>query len=316
MFEQESTEHQAQREESQRLLAALRQGKVSRRDFVVRAAGLGFSGAVINLFLIACSTGGAPATTVPTVSTTSSATAAATTASVSTVSGASVTPTVSGIPGGASTATRSASPPVAATATRVATAGAATPVAGVPSTAIATARGTQLGGDIPGNAPLADKQELRYPSTELVHPDPGQATAVQEVQFILNCWDGLVTANEQGGPVPAHATKYDISADGLTYTFQLRSGLRFSDGSPLTAKDYAWTWKRNLNPDTASEYAQALYLITGAKEYNNGKTTDPNTVGVKATNDTTLVVTLVEPAPYFLALVATWPYVPLQQATI
>lgn len=312
MFEQESKTHQEQRQESQRLIAALRQGRVSRRDFIVRAAALGFSGAAINVFLIACGGTSPTATTAPVASTAP----VATTAAASTAPAASAAPGSSAAPGGASTATRPAGSAVASTATRAATPSSGTPTAGGAATGIPTAQGTQLGGEIPANAALADKQELRYPFAELVHPDPGQATAVQEVQFILNCWDSLVTSNQQGDPKPAHATKYDVSADGLTYTFTLRSGLKFSDGSPLAAKDYEWTWKRNLSPDTASEYAQALYPIKGAEDYNNGKTTDPNTVSVKATNDTTLVVNLVEPAPYFLALVSTWTYVPLQQATI
>ncbi len=313
MFEQESKEHQQQRQESQRLLAALRQGRVSRRDFVVRAAALGFSGAAINVFLIACS-GGTPVTTAPAASAAPASTSATTAASSDPSASAALGTRPA--PGGVSTATRPAGSAVAGTATRAATSAAGTPVVGNSSTKIPTAQGTQLGGEIPTNAQLSDKQELRYPFSELVHPDPGQATAVQEVQFILNCWDSLVTANQQGDPKPAHATKYDVSADGLSYTFTLRPGLKFSDGSPLTAKDYEWTWKRNLSPDTASEYAQALYPIKGAEDYSNGKTTDPTTVGVKATTDTTLVVNLIEPAPYFLALVSTWMYVPLQQATI
>ena len=313
MFEQESKEHQQQRQESQRLLTALRQGRVSRRDFVVRAAALGFSGAAINVFLIACS-GGTPVTTAPAASAAPASTSATTAASSDPSASAALGTRPA--PGGVSTATRPAGSAVAGTATRAATSAAGTPVAGNSSTKIPTAQGTQLGGEIPTNAQLSDKQELRYPFSELVHPDPGQATAVQEVQFILNCWDSLVTANQQGDPKPAHATKYDVSADGLSYTFTLRPGLKFSDGSPLTAKDYEWTWKRNLSPDTVSEYAQALYPIKGAEDYSNGKTTDPTTVGVKATTDTTLVVNLIEPAPYFLALVSTWMYVPLQQATI
>jgi oligopeptide transport system substrate-binding protein len=319
MFEHEATGHQERRIASQRLIASLRQGQISRRDFVVRAAAFGFSGAAINVFLIAC---GGGASTTPAASTAASAapsssaapsTGASTAPSASAApsTGASVAPSASGAPAAGSTATRPAAA-TAATATRVAS---GTPT-GSAVTGIPTAQGTLLGGEVPSNVVLADKQELRYPFVEITHADPGQATAVLEVEFILNCWDSLVTSNQLGDPKPAHATKYDISADGLTYTFTLRPGLKFSDGSPLTAKDYEWTWKRNLAPETASEYAQALYPIKGAEDYNTGKTTDRNSVQVKATNDTTLVVTLAEPAPYFLALVSTWTYVPLQQATI
>jgi len=308
MSGQESIEHQQRRLASQRLIANLRQGRISRRDFVVRAATLGFSGAAINVFLIACSVGN-------TAPTTSSAPSAAPTAPIVPTSGV---PVVSASPTAAvaasATATRPAGTTSAATATR-----AGSPVAGTPTpdtTAVATSQGTLLGGVVPTGATLADTQELRYPLTELIHADPGQATSIFEVQFIFNCWDGLLTANQQGEPNPAHATKYAISPDGLTYTFTLRSGLKFSDGTPLTANDYEWTWKRNLSSDTASEYAPTFYAIKGAQDYNSGKVADPNSVGVKATSDTTLAVTLAAPAPYFLTLVTTWTYVPLQRATI
>jgi oligopeptide transport system substrate-binding protein len=308
MSGQEAIEHQQRRIDSQRLIANLREGRISRRDFVVRAATLGFSGAAINVFLIACSVGNSPPTS-------SSAPSSAPTAAVTPTSGVpvvSASPT--GIVTGNATATRPTGTTSAATATR-----AGSPVGGTPTpdtAPIATAQGTQLGGAVRTGATLADTQELRYPLTELVHADPGQATSIFEVQFILQCWDGLLTANQQGDPTPAHATKYDISADGLTYTFTLRPGLKFSDGTPLTANDYEWTWKRNISPDTASEYAPSFYAIKGAQDYNTGKATDPNSVGVKATNATTLVVTLAAPAPYFLTLVSTWVYVPLQRATI
>ena len=301
---QESVEHQQRRIVSQRLIAELREGRITRRDFVVRAATLGFSGAAINVFLIACSVGS-------TTPTSSSAPSAAPTAAVVPTSGVPIV---------------SASPTVAVAASATATlptgtigSATVTPVAGTPTpdtVAVATAQGTLLGGRAPTGATLADAQELRYPLTELAHADPGQATSIFEVQFIQTCWDGLLAANQQGAPTSAHATSYAISADGLTYTFTLRAGLKFSDGTPLTANDYEWTWKRNLSPDTASEYAPSFYAIKGAQDYNSGKVADPNSVGVKATSDTALVVTLAAPAPYFLTLVSTWTFVPLQRATI
>ncbi len=312
MSGRESSEHQQRRRDSQRLIASLRQGRISRRDFVVRAATLGFSGAAINVFLIACSVGN---TTPTTTSAPSTAPSAAPTSPLVPTNGVPVvnaSPTVAAA--ASATATRPVGTTSVATATRAGSLGASTPT---PDTAaVATSQGTLLGGRAQTDATLADTQELRYPLTELVHADPGQATSIFEVQFILNCWDGLLAANQQGAPTSAHATSYAISADGLTYTFTLRSGLKFSDGTPLTARDYEWTWKRNLSPDTASEYAPTFYPIKGAQEYNSGKVADPNGVGVKATSDTTLVVTLAAPAPYFLTLVTTWTYVPLQRATI
>lgn len=316
MSGQESVEHRQQRRSAQRLVAELRHGRISRRDFVVRAATLGFSGAAINVFLLACSVGTSSPPTAPVAPTATIAPTAPTAGAGATTAAttpAAVAPTAAG--GTASVAApRLSGATGTATATR-----AGSPVAGTPTTGATgtlTAQGTLVGGEVPASATLAATQELRYPLTELVHADPGQATSLSEVLFIRNCWDGLLTANQQGEPQPAHATKYAVSADGLTYTFTLRAGLKFSDGSPLTAKDYEWTWKRNLSPDTASEYAHAFFPIKGAEDYNTGKSADPDSVGVKATADTTLVVNLVEAAPYFLALVSTWTYVPLQRATI
>jgi oligopeptide transport system substrate-binding protein len=308
MSGQESVEHRQRRMISQHLVADLRRGRISRRDFVVRAATLGFSGAAINVFLIACSVG----TTAPTTS--SAPSSAPGSPAVPTTGVPSVRPSPTAAVAASATVTRPAGTAVTATATR-----SGSPVAGTPTpdtAAVPTAQGMLLGGAVPAGATLAESQELRYPLTELISADPGQATSIFEVQFILSCWDGLVVANRQGEPSPAHATKYEISPDSLTYTFTVRPGLRFSDGSPLTAKDYEWTWKRNLSPATASEYAPSFYPIKGARDYNTGKSTDPNTVAVKATSDTTLVVTLEAPAPYFLTLVSTWTYVPLQRATI
>ncbi len=320
MINHEAETHKQQRVDSQRLVADLQHGRISRRDFMARAAALGFSAAAINIFLIAC--GGSPTATVaPAAPSTAPSAAASAAPSVAASAAASAAPSAAAsaaAPSVAASAAASASAAPAASASS--SAAPATPAssaaAGGPIAGIATAQGTLLGGPIAANAVLADQQFLNYPFTELTQGDPGLMTAVLEVQFALACWDALVTSNQLGNPQPAHATKYDISADGLKYTFTLRSGLKWSDGTPLTAKDYEWTWKRNLDPALASEYAQALYPIKGATEYNTGKTTDPNTVLVKAASDTSLEVTLADPAPYFLALVSTWTYVPLQRATI
>ncbi|MFN8540122.1 MAG: peptide ABC transporter substrate-binding protein [Thermomicrobiales bacterium] len=163
---------------------------------------------------------------------------------------------------------------------------------------------------------MAGRQALNYPYQEPNTADPGLMTTLLEVQFAIACWDGLIRLDQGGEPQPAHATRYDIAPDGLKYTFTLRNDLKWSDGSALTAKDYEWTWKRNLDPALASDYARTLYPIKGAREYHLGANADRNSVQVKATNDTTLEVTLVAPTPHFLALVSTWPCFPLRQATL
>ena len=106
-----------------------------------------------------------------------------------------------------------------------------------------------------------------------------------------------------------------MSADGLTYTFNLRAGLKWSDGQPLTAKDFEYSLKRQMDPATKSRYAQALWIIKGAEAFGSGKGTIDG-VGVKATDDRTLVVTLSQQAPYFPQLIATWSAYPVRKDMI
>ena len=315
MTARETSAHRQARLAAQRLVADLRQGQLSRREFARRALALGFSGAAINLFLLGCSVGPfGKADPTATPATTPAATAApvAPSAAPAVAASGSVAPVAATAPASTATPTVPATPTTAATPTTVAT----PTLAPTPIAPIATPQGSLLGGSVPSNPSLADKQALNYPAQEPNSADPGLMTALTEVQFAIACWDGLLSLNTGGEPQPAHATKYDIAADGLKYTFTLRGGLKWSDGGALTAKDYEWAWKRNLAPALASEYAQALYPIKGARDYNLGKVADRNSVAVKAIGDTMLEVALDAPAPHFLALVSTWPYFPLQQATI
>src|SRR5262249_15000681 len=100
-----------------------------------------------------------------------------------------------------------------------------------------------------------------------------------------------------------------------TYTFQLRDGLRWSDGQPVTARDYEYAWKRAITPATASDYANSLYPVLNAVRIHK-QGADPSTLGVRAPDDRTLVVQLEEPAGYFLALATTWTLYPLPRWAI
>jgi oligopeptide transport system substrate-binding protein len=133
--------------------------------------------------------------------------------------------------------------------------------------------------------------------------DPGLANS--GTYLLQNIWEGLLDFDEQGNPIPLGATSWDISPDGSVYTFHLRDGVKWSDGTPVTARDYEWTWKRNEDPKTASSYAQALYVIKGAQAYNKG-TAQAADMGVKALDDKTLQVNLESPVGYFLRVAASW----------
>ena len=111
-----------------------------------------------------------------------------------------------------------------------------------------------------------------------------------------------------------------ISADGKTYTFKLRNDVKWSDGKPVTAKDFAYSIKRLMDPKLAAEYASFYYDIVGAEELNTAKPDSPDlakltgALGVKAVDDTTLEITLKNPRPTFLQVMALdWPVVPIRQ---
>lgn len=121
---------------------------------------------------------------------------------------------------------------------------------------------------------------------------------------LLGCmYEGLVRQNADGQILPGSglAEKWEISGDGLVYTFTLRDAT-WSDGSAITAEQFAYAWEKVLNPATASEYAYMLYVIENAAEYNTGDLTDFSQVGVKALDDKTLQVTLTAPTDYFLEM--------------
>ncbi|HET7036883.1 MAG TPA: ABC transporter substrate-binding protein [Thermomicrobiaceae bacterium] len=163
---------------------------------------------------------------------------------------------------------------------------------------------------------LASDQSFRYMYTEPVHLDPGLATSGNEVYLIYEIWEGLVRYDNAGKVIPLGATNWDVSPDGTVYTFHLRDGVKWTDGTPITAHDYVWTWTRNLDPKTASEYAEALYSIKNAQAFNGGKITDASQLGLKALDDKTFQVTLEGPAGYFLRIASTWTGMPLPKQTI
>ena len=132
--------------------------------------------------------------------------------------------------------------------------------------------------------------------------DPGKATGVPEATYLGEMFEGLTALDKDGQPVPAAAESWDVSDDGLTYTFHLRES-KWSNGDPVTAQDFEFAWKRLLSPELASEYAYMLYPVKGGEAYNkNGGSADA--VGVKALDEKTLEVKLARPTAYFLSLCA------------
>ncbi|WP_434630680.1 peptide ABC transporter substrate-binding protein [Thermoanaerobacterium thermosaccharolyticum] len=144
--------------------------------------------------------------------------------------------------------------------------------------------------------------------------DPQKATDVVSYDVLNAVLEGLVRFDKNGQIKQGSglAKNWRISKDGLTYTFNLKDA-KWSDGNPITANDFEYAWKRALDPNTAAAFAYELYYIKGAKEYNTGKGTAEQ-VAVKALNDKTLQVTLNEPTPQFLDLLASPIYFPLEKS--
>lgn len=127
-------------------------------------------------------------------------------------------------------------------------------------------------------------------------------------------YEGLTRKNENGESVPATAESFVKSDDGLTYTFTIRDDAKWSNGDPVTANDFEYSWKRALDPATGSTYAYQFYYIVGAQDYNEGNTKNADAVGIKALDEKTLEVKLISPTPYFLSLTSFYVYNPVHQS--
>jgi oligopeptide transport system substrate-binding protein len=135
--------------------------------------------------------------------------------------------------------------------------------------------------------------------------DPQVMTAFTDQNIALALFEGLCALDERtSAAVPAVADNWETSADGLTWTFHLRAGLKWSNGEPLTATDFIASWHRALNPALAAEYAYLLYPLKNAEALNTGKQSDFGTLGATAPDDRTLRMTLERPTPYLPALTA------------
>jgi oligopeptide transport system substrate-binding protein len=148
--------------------------------------------------------------------------------------------------------------------------------------------------------------------------DPGKATDTTSSNIILSIMDPLVKLNPDTlEPEPALAESWTV--EGPTVTFKLREDATWTNGDPVTAQDFVYSWKRTLSPELAADYAYQLYGVTGAAEY-NGCEADcdalADAVGVTAVDDYTLQVELTSEQPWFLGQVSHHSFLPVHQATV
>ncbi len=169
----------------------------------------------------------------------------------------------------------------------------------------------------PAAAPAAEKkpQVLRMNlHSEPPTADPGIAEDTTSGAVILATFDGLTRIGGDEKPHEAAAESYTVSDDQLTYTFKIRDH-KWSNGDPVTAKDFEYAWKRALDPKTASNYAYQLYYVKNGEKANKGEA-KLDDVGVKALDDKTLEVKLENPTPFFLELLAFRTYFPVNQKVV
>ncbi len=162
----------------------------------------------------------------------------------------------------------------------------------------------------------SDQKVFRYATNTLpttLDPTKGQSIGDNEIQHAVT--EGL-TRNTAGDVQPGIAESWDESDDGLTYTFHLRDDAKWSDGEPITAADFEYSWKRLVNPETASPYAFIGDCLKNGQAIEQGNM-DVDELGVKAIDDTTLEVTLEHPTSYFLSLIgSSGQYAPLRQDVV
>lgn len=156
---------------------------------------------------------------------------------------------------------------------------------------------------------------------EVTTLDPARLTAVQDGRVAAALFEGLTVLDPRDlEPRPGVAERWEVSADGRTWTFHLRPDARWSDGRPVTADDFAHAWRRVLEPKTASEYVYMLWPIRGARAYfearADNRPADPAQVGIHVESDRRLRVELESRTPYFLSLVAFSTYLPVRRDVV
>ena len=164
--------------------------------------------------------------------------------------------------------------------------------------------------------PLAEEQVIRLPGGEPPIMDPGAATGQDELAYLFNIYDGLTGVDQRTGEIVGRvAESWDVSDDATEYTFHLKQDATWSDGTPITANDFVYSWRRVLDPNTLSEYVPAMFYLQNGEEIANGELALED-LGVEAMDDYTLKATMAGPLAFFPLVTATWTYYPVPQHVI
>ncbi|RYM55719.1 ABC transporter substrate-binding protein [Serratia proteamaculans] len=171
--------------------------------------------------------------------------------------------------------------------------------------------------DVPAGVQLAQQQKIVINNgSEVASLDPHKVEGIPESNIILNLLEGLVSTDANGHVVPAAATNWE-NQDFKTWTFHLRPDAVWSDGSPVIAQDFVYSWQRLADPKIGSPYASYLQYakIENTDAILTGKQS-PQTLGVKAIDDKTLQVSLSEPVPYFISMLSHTSLKPVKRSVV
>ncbi|MGV3278917.1 peptide ABC transporter substrate-binding protein [Rickettsiales bacterium LUAb2] len=168
-----------------------------------------------------------------------------------------------------------------------------------------------------GNKVVTNKQDTLSVAVmgEPASLDPNLINGTWEAHIVSDMFTGLVELSPTGETVPAMATSWKVTDGGKVYTFNLRKDAKWSDGQPVTAGDFVFSFKRELDPKTAAAYASLLYVIKGGEAYNTGKGSRDD-VKVEAVNDNTLRITLTNPIAYFPQMLVHSVFSPLPEHVV
>ncbi|AKA37291.1 ABC transporter substrate-binding protein [Yersinia ruckeri] len=182
---------------------------------------------------------------------------------------------------------------------------------------VAASLGVANAADVPLGTPLADKQEIvRHIKDEPASLDPIKAVGLPEAQVARDLFEGLVNQDANGKVIPGVAEKWQ-SADNQTWLFTLRKNARWSNGDPVTAQDFVYSWQRLVEPKNLSPFAWFAQLagLNNAESIIAGKR-PTDQLGVTAVDNYTLKIQLSKPVPYFASLLANFSLFPVHKATV
>ncbi|SJL84234.1 peptide ABC transporter substrate-binding protein [Vibrio palustris] len=172
--------------------------------------------------------------------------------------------------------------------------------------------------NVPDDVTLAAQQQLvRGNYDEPPSVDPAYSSTGSSSSVVQDMFEGLVTQDAQGNPIPALATSWDVNQDGTRYVFHLRKDIHWSNGQPIVASDFVYAYQRLVAPKTAAPYAwyYAAAHVKNAQAIIDGKKPAAQ-LGVKALDDKTLAITLDQPLPYFISMLVHESFFPVPKAVV